>query len=145
MLETNKQEGHWEHYSHDADIGIRGSGPTIESAFEMAALALTATVTDLEKVLALENCFITCRNENDLDLLFFDFLNEVIFQMDVNQMLFSKSEIQFRHNILTATLSGEKINLEKHHPAVYIKGATFTDLKVGLQDGRWIAQCVIDV
>jgi len=35
----------WEHFSHDADIGVRGFGPSIEAAFEQAALAQTAVVT----------------------------------------------------------------------------------------------------
>jgi SHS2 domain-containing protein len=36
----------WEHYEHDADIGVRGYGATRAQAFEQAALALTAVVTD---------------------------------------------------------------------------------------------------
>jgi SHS2 domain-containing protein len=36
----------WEHFSHDADIGVRGLGATIEEAFEQAALALTAVIAD---------------------------------------------------------------------------------------------------
>ena len=31
--------GHWEHFSHDADMGVRGIGPTLEETFEQAALA----------------------------------------------------------------------------------------------------------
>ncbi len=36
----------WEHFEHGADIGVRGIGPTPASAFEQAALALTAVITD---------------------------------------------------------------------------------------------------
>ena len=38
----------WEHFPHDADVGIRGRGPTLAEAFEQAALALTGIVTDAE-------------------------------------------------------------------------------------------------
>ena len=38
----------WEHFAHDADIGLRGRGPTPERAFEQAALALTRVVTEAE-------------------------------------------------------------------------------------------------
>lgn len=145
MPEMIKNERCWEHFSHDADIGIRGFGKSVESAFEMAVLALTATVTSLEEVLDLEDCHITCLFENDLELLFFDLLNAVIFQMDVNKMLFSKAKIHFENQKLIAILSGEKIVKEKHHPAVYIKGATFTELQVKKHNHTWIAQCVIDV
>jgi hypothetical protein len=37
---------HWEHYEHSADIGVRGIGASKSEAFEQAALALTAVVTD---------------------------------------------------------------------------------------------------
>jgi SHS2 domain-containing protein len=40
----------WEHFSHQADMGIRGQGASKEEAFEQAALALTAVITDLDKV-----------------------------------------------------------------------------------------------
>jgi len=39
----------WEHFSHEADIGVRGIGITKEQAFEQAALAMTGveqTMTD---------------------------------------------------------------------------------------------------
>ena len=35
----------WEHFSHDADGGIRGWGSTLAEAFEQAALALVATAS----------------------------------------------------------------------------------------------------
>ncbi len=43
-------DAYWELYSHPSDIGIRGLGPTREEAFAQAATALTAVITDLEKV-----------------------------------------------------------------------------------------------
>mgnify|MGYP001557557941 CR=1 FL=1 len=40
----------WEHFSHEADIGVRGRGHNKESAFEQAALALTGALVDPELV-----------------------------------------------------------------------------------------------
>jgi len=34
-------EKRWEHFEHDADVGLRGVGPTLEAAFEEATRALT--------------------------------------------------------------------------------------------------------
>lgn len=39
----------WQHFSHDADIGLVGIGPTKAEAFRQAAIALTAVVTDPKK------------------------------------------------------------------------------------------------
>src|SRR3569623_1395361 len=35
-------ESHWELYPHEADMGVRGIGPSLEAAFAQAGLALTA-------------------------------------------------------------------------------------------------------
>ena len=40
----------WEHFEHGADVGVRGIGPTPASAFEQAALALTAVITEPDAV-----------------------------------------------------------------------------------------------
>jgi len=38
------------------------------------------------------------------------------------------------------------VDVERHAPAVEVKGATMTELAVRRQaDGRWYAQCVLDV
>ena len=61
-------------------------------------------------------------------------------------MLFGRFDVQIRDHHLQAQLFGEKADPGKHQPAVEIKGATFTDLKVyRAGDGEWVAQCIIDV
>ena len=40
----------WEHFPHDADIGVRGIGQIRSQAFEQAALALTGVVTDPKSI-----------------------------------------------------------------------------------------------
>jgi SHS2 domain-containing protein len=41
---------------------------------------------------------------------------------------------------------GEPIDVLRHQPATEVKGATFTELSVTQSlDGRWIAQCILDV
>ena len=38
------------------------------------------------------------------------------------------------------------LEVARHHPAVEVKGATYTELSVKRdEEGRWIAQCVVDV
>ncbi|MCC6527024.1 MAG: archease [Polyangiaceae bacterium] len=41
-----ERRARWEHFAHEADIGVRGFGDTKARAFEQAALALTAVVTE---------------------------------------------------------------------------------------------------
>jgi len=136
---------HWEHYSHPADIGIRGFGATKEEAFAQAALALTAIVADLETVEPKEEVKISCQEQDD-EFLFVNWLNALIYEMATQRMLFSRFEVSVKNERLSARVFGEKINVKKHTPAVEVKAATYTDLKVGQsKNGDWVVQCVVDV
>lgn len=50
----------WEHFPHEADIGVRGIGASKEEAFEQAALAVTAVVTDPQLVVPKESVEVAC-------------------------------------------------------------------------------------
>ncbi|BCX81182.1 tRNA nucleotidyltransferase [Methylomarinovum caldicuralii] len=141
-------EAGWEHFEHMADIGVRGWGPTLEEAFAQAALALTAVVTDPARVEPRQAVTIELERDDDgdLELLLVDFLDAVIYEMAVRKMLFSRFDVEIDDRRLRATLWGEPVDRAKHQPAVEVKGATFTELKVTRSDdGRWVAQCVLDV
>jgi SHS2 domain-containing protein len=136
---------HWEHFEHSADIGVRGIGATKAAAFEQAALALTATVTPPEGVDAREPVAIACAAPND-ETLFVDWLNAVVYQMAVRKMLFGRFEVRLEDRQLNAQAWGEPASVERHHPAVEVKGATYTALRVApAEGGGWLAQTVIDV
>jgi len=135
----------WEHFPHQADMGVRGVGPTLAAAFEQAALAITAIVTDLAWVAADKAVDIRCEAPDD-ELLLVDWLNALILEMAARHMLFSRFEVTLNGQCLHATAWGEAVDTQKHQPAVEIKGATYTELKVAKgESGRWLAQCVVDV
>lgn len=134
----------WEHFSHGADIGIRGIGETITKAFEMGALALTAVITDLNSLHANSQRKICCEAP-DNEILFMDWINAIIYEIETQDMLFCEYQVEINGNKLNAMLKGEKMNRLKHQPVVDVKGATFTELKVYQQKNTWIAQCVVDV
>lgn len=134
----------WKHFSHDADIGIQGKGENLEQTFEMAAIALTAVVTRPEDISPAIEVDIQC-DEEDLELLFYDWVNSLIYEMDTRKMLFSQFEVHIKDGHLNATARGEKVNTKKFDLAVDIKGATMTELKVIKDNTGWLAQCVVDV
>ena len=135
----------WEHFPHEADIGVRGLGATLAEAFEQAALALTAVVADPAAVAQKEMIRLSCEAP-DAELLLADWLNKLIYEMATRNMLFGRFEAHLEGNRLTAQAWGETIEVARHHPAVEVKGATYTALKVAQQpDGGWLAQCVVDV
>lgn len=135
---------HWEHYEHGADIGVRGCGPTKAAAFEQAALALTAVITDPHSVSPRKTVQIRCEAPDD-ELLLADWLNALIYEMAVRRMLFGQFHVTLDGTRLSAQASGEAVAVARHHPAVEVKGATYTTLRVAPLDGGWLAQTVVDV
>ena len=135
----------WHHFEHGADVGVRGIGLTQAQAFEQAALALTATVTQIESVEPLQQIEISVEN-SDPELRLVDWLDALIYEMATRKMLFSRYEIDIQGDRLHARAWGEPVNIGRHQPAVEVKGATLTELKVEKRaDGQWLAQCVVDV
>lgn len=134
----------WEHFEHKGDIGIRGWGATPEEAFEQAAVALTAVITSPQLVEPRETVAVNC-SADDLELLFVDFLNAILYEMAVRKMLFSKFEVSVQGNSLNALCYGERIDIARHQPATEVKGASFAELRVAKENSHWVAQCVVDV
>lgn len=135
---------HWEHFEHQADMGVRGFGNTPAEAFEQAALAMSAIITELSLIDAVDEVTIICQ-EADQELLFADWLNALIFEMSTRNMLFSQFEVFIDNGHLEAMARGESIDVKRHQPTVEIKGATYTELAVQCSQGQWLAQCVVDV
>jgi len=135
----------WEHFHHEADIGVLGRGSSREAAFEEAAVALTAVITDPETVKCRESVTIECEAP-DLELLFVDWLNALVYEMATRRMLFSRFSVGLNGTCLHATVCGELIEVARHEPAAEVKGATYTELEVHEdRPGEWRAQCVVDV
>jgi SHS2 domain-containing protein len=119
-----------------------GSAPA--AAFEQAALALTAAVTSAQ-VEASERVEVSCQAP-DLELLFVEWLNSVIYEMAVRRMLFACFSVRIEGARLEGTLCGEPVDVARHAPACEPKGATYASLKVAPDaNGIWSAACVVDV
>jgi SHS2 domain-containing protein len=132
-------------FSHGADIGVRGIGPTRGSAFEQAALALTSAITDSADAAPRERIEVTCEAPDDAYLPL-DWLNALIYEMAVRRLVFCRFAVSIDGHRLHGQAWGEPIDRLRPTPAVEPKGATLTTLKVEPRgDGAWVAQCIVDV
>lgn len=134
----------WEHFSHEADMGVRGLGSSLSEAFEQGALAMTALVTDPAAVEGREKVKIEC-GAPDEELLFAEWLNSIIYEMATRHMVFGRFAVVIEGTRLRADIWGERIDAHRHHPTVEVKGATYTSLHVAKVGSQWIAQTVVDV
>jgi SHS2 domain-containing protein len=135
----------WEHFPHGADIGVRGWGTDLNTAFAQAALATTAIVADPLLIKPETSIDIRCE-ATSLEDLFVEWLNAVIFEMSSRQLVFGSFTVATDDHRLSASARGETLDPERHDPGVEPKGATYTMLSVSRrEEGVWVAQCVVDV
>jgi len=134
----------FETFEHEADIGIRGFGGTMAESFESAASALYSVMVTLDRVKPEEKRIVTV-SAPDRELLFVEWLNALLSLSDIEHMVFSKFEVAITGTFLTGSAWGEALDHERHEAHVEIKGATYHMLKVAEENGRFVAQCIVDV
>ena len=140
-----KAAAYWEHFDHEADIGVRGVGPTLAQAFEQAALAMTAVIVDPATVAGTQAIEIAV-SASDREMLLVEWLDALIYEMATRKMLFRRFRVEIHDHALRAEAWGEPIDVARHQPGVEIKGATYTTLSVHQDEqGNWHAQTVVDV
>ena len=131
------------YFEHDADVGVIGRGPTIEKAFESAAQAVFALVTDLDAIQA--NISIDFDfEEDDLELALVTWLNMLLGKARELSLIFCHFHIQRKGNHWYAEAKGENWRTDLEH-GVEVKGATLTMLSVKQSDSQWEVRCVVDV
>lgn len=136
---------HWEHFSHVADIGVRGIGRSKAEAFVQAAVALTAVVTDPARVRRETRVELSAEGGDD-ELLLLGWLDAIIYAMATRRMVFGAYDIALTDGGAVGHGWGETVDVPRHQPVVEVKAATFAELSVRqLPDGQWLAQCVVDV
>lgn len=140
-----ERKTYWEHAPHDADMIVRGVGPDVGRAFEQAACAMIALVT--ERPIASKICIDIECTAPDQEMLLTEWLNQLVYEMSSRRIIFGRflvEDISATH--LAGKAWGEPIDQLRHQPAVEVKGATLSELKVmHLPDDGWMAQCVVDI
>jgi SHS2 domain-containing protein len=132
-----------------ADVAFKASGKDIEELFVSAAGALLSIMLenpnivskDIKKRIDLKN--------SELDLLLYEFLQELIFYKDSELLLLVPESITISKSadvyLFSCDLAGEKIKREKHHFNVDAKAITMHKLKIEKQGDSWIATVIVDV
>ena len=106
---------------------------------------MTAAVCDPARVEPQMAVAVECAAPDE-ELLFVEWLNALVYEMAARGMLFSHFAVHIEEDRLTGTAWGEPVDVVRHEPAVEVKGATYTALRVcQREDGLWAAECIVDV
>jgi SHS2 domain-containing protein len=85
-----------------------------------------------------------CQAQSD-EMLLVEWLNALVYEMAVRTMPCGEFAAEIEGGELRATAYGEPVDVDRHEPAVEIKGATLTALQVAESPDSWRVQCVVDV
>ena len=132
-----------------ADMAFEASGDTPQELFCAAAQALFEAMADLSRLQPGIQRHIRLRSDQ-LDHLLFDWLAELIYLKDAEQLLFNQFSVRLTQNNnhweLDALAQGERIDLKRHDLRADVKAVTYHQFEVGqTPDGLWRARVVLDV
>ncbi len=131
-----------------ADVAVKCKAERLEDLFMYNSEAFAAIILDnadaikgnVEKIFQVQ--------AEEADLLLFDFVNELIYQKDVNNLLFLpvNMEIERQDGILhlVASMKGERIG-KKCSFIVDVKAATMHELSVIQDNEGWSSFMILDV
>lgn len=140
----------YKYLEHGADVGIEATGDTIEEAFSSGAEALLNTAFEIESIEAIKEVSIRAKAPS-LDLLFIEFLNELISLLDLEELAVREVQTEEISELASGVWSfkgaalGETFDPEKHRVKTEVKAATYSGLSYELKDGLHTLRCVIDV
>jgi SHS2 domain-containing protein len=139
----------YEYLDHQADLGIRGIGVTPEEAFDQGAQAMLEAMSNTQLIRPRQQFEQRCR-AIDVPSLFVEWLNELLYQREVNDVLFCSARVlridrQGDEWTLEGLAMGESLDPDRHEVHTEVKAATYSGLDYVASDRLYIVQCVVDL
>jgi SHS2 domain-containing protein len=132
-----------------ADIAFKARGKDLVELFTAAADAtMNVMVEELDSIRPLARRDFSLENEA-LDMLLFDFLQELIYFKDADQLLLRVDRLDFREedgrHLLAAQTAGEIIDPERHETRVDVKAVTLHQFELQQTPQGWEATVILDI
>ncbi|MDA2934566.1 archease [Acidobacteria bacterium AH-259-D05] len=132
-----------------ADIAFKAWGKTLEEMFIAAAEAtMNVMIESLESIEPLEERELDVENDA-LDMLLFDFLQELIFYKDSERLLLRVREVgiekESRRYRIKALACGEELDPARHEQRVDVKAVTLHQFQLEKTDRGWLATVILDI
>jgi len=130
-----------------ADVAFEATG-TLEEVFENAAIAVAEVQVEIKTVKTAEKSHIDLERD-DLSELLHDFLEELVFIKDTEQLLFVKAKVKITKKKtykLEADLIGDHIKQDEQTMGTDVKAVTMHKFELKeVKKGKWRAQVVLDI
>jgi SHS2 domain-containing protein len=133
----------FEEISHTADIKIRVRAPSLETLFSETLNAMMQIIfgTDRGGYIHKEIRIVSSGNES----LLADFLSEVLFISEVENLVFSDADIKINGFDLSAELTGEQFDPLRHSSGSEVKGISYSGLEITNDTNGYMLDIIFDV
>ena len=132
-----------------ADIAFEAAGRDLPELFTAAADAtMNVMIDNLDAIELRETRQIELSNDN-IEMLLFDFLQELIYFKDARRLLLRARETQIEQEgdayVLKAKVAGEHLDDARHQQRADVKAVTLHGFSVKKRDGGWKAKVLLDI
>jgi SHS2 domain-containing protein len=132
-----------------ADIAFEATGRDLPELFMAAADAtMNVMIDNLDAIEPRETRYIQLSNDK-IDMLLFDFLQELIYFKDAEQLLLrvrdDRIEKRDEKYFLTVEAAGERLDAARHHQRADVKAVTLHGFSVEKEDDGWKATVLLDI
>ncbi len=132
------------------DLAFEATGDSVSELFVAAALAVIEAMADPLTVETnwTEDCLLS---ESELEDLFFEWLNRIVFIKDVEGVVFHEVRAMVRHDSenslwhLAATLTGDQVDPTRQDLRTDVKAVTKHLFEIRPDESGWYARVVLDV
>jgi len=133
----------FEELEHTADVLMRVRGATINEIFADAGRAMFHVMygpcedRGIERQISLE--------ADDLESLLIDYLSELLFITDVENIVFCTFDVDVRGTRLVAALRGEPFDPARHSAGTLIKGISYFGLEIVKEEEAYVVEIIFDI
>jgi SHS2 domain-containing protein len=132
-----------------ADIAFKAWGEDLQELFISAADAVMgAMIEDLDTIQPREQRSIQLANDA-LEMLLFDFLQELVYYKDAESLLLRVQEVQVTRGdelcTLRATVAGETLDPARHQQRADVKAVTLHRFSLEQTPQGWEAMVILDI
>ena len=135
----------YETFEHTADLGLRVRASELEQLFAEAARGLlNVLVANPAEVRPVQERGVVVEG-SAADYLLFDWLTELLYLFDTEQLLLSEFDVTLDSAGLKAVCRGEPIDRARHDMDHEVKAITYHGLTVQQTDQGWLAEVIVDI
>jgi SHS2 domain-containing protein len=135
----------FEVFDHTADLGLRIHAPDLNALFADGGQALLSVIVSDSNTVEPRDRLTVRVAGTDLEYLFVDWLDELLFLFESKRFLASEFETQLDDTGISATVRGEPCDPARHALAHEVKAVTYHGLTVEQSADGWRAEVILDI